>query len=186
MDKKPARAPPCCKVPNKLLNAGAGTQIKVIKLCKELQTTIIMATKDILESRIKFKEIYEYDMKSKQLFKNDEEVQMPKNEAKLFFLLVSNIEKIVSYEVIENYVSGEKSMSNEALRMTIKKIRAKTDTDLIKNISGVGYKLSGASLNLTLCSFYKFKLHKFLPFIHTFAKLAGSFIKCVRLCFIAT
>lgn len=40
-----------------------------------------MATKDILESRIKFKEIYEYDMKSKQLFKNDEEVQMPKNEA---------------------------------------------------------------------------------------------------------
>jgi len=27
-----------------------------------------MATKDIFESRIKFKEIYEYDMKSKQLF----------------------------------------------------------------------------------------------------------------------
>lgn len=58
---------------------------------------------------------------------------------------MSNIEKVVSYEVIENYVWGEKSMSNEALRMTIKKIRAKTDTDLIKNISGVGYKLSRAS-----------------------------------------
>ena len=88
-----------------------------------------MATKDLFESRIKFKEIYEYDMKSKQLF----------------FLLVSNIEKVVSYEVIENYVWGEKSMSNEALRMTIKKIRAKTDADLIKNISGVGYRLSGAN-----------------------------------------
>lgn len=50
---------------------------------------------------------------------------------------------MVSYEVIENYVWGEKSMSNEALRMTIKKIRAKTDADLIKNISGVGYRLSG-------------------------------------------
>jgi len=104
-----------------------------------------MATKDLFESRIKFKEIYEYDMKSKQLFKNGEEVQMPKNEAKLFFLLVSNIEKVVSYEVIENYVWSEKSMSNEALRMTIKKIRAKTDADLIKNISGVGYRLSGAN-----------------------------------------
>ena len=97
-----------------------------------------MATKDIFESRIKFKEIYEYDMKSKQLFKNGEEVQMPKNEAKLFFLLVSNIEKVVSYEVIENYVWSEKSMSNEALRMT-------TDADLIKNISGVGYRLSGSN-----------------------------------------
>ncbi|WP_103651528.1 helix-turn-helix domain-containing protein [Campylobacter concisus] len=70
---------------------------------------------------------------------------MPKNEAKLFFLLVSNIEKVVSYEVIENYVWSEKSMSNEALRMTIKKIMAKTDADLIKNISGVGYRLSGAN-----------------------------------------
>lgn len=100
-----------------------------------------MATKDIFESRIKFKEIYEYDMKSKQLFKNGEEVQMPKNEAKLFFLLVSNID----YEVIENYVWSEKSMSNEALRMTIKKIRVKTDADLIKNISGVGYRLSGSN-----------------------------------------
>ena len=132
-------------MPNKLLHADAGTQSEVAKLCKELQTTIIMATKDLFKSRIKFKEIYEYDMKSKQLFKNGEEVQMPKNEAKLFFLLVSNIEKVVSYEVIENYVWGEKSMSNEALRMTIKKIRAKTDADLIKNISGMGYRLSGSN-----------------------------------------
>lgn len=116
-----------------------------IPLQKELQTTIIMATKDLFESKIKFKEIYEYDMRSKQLFKNGEEVQMPKNEAKLFFLLVSNIEKVVSYEVIENYVWGEKSMSNEALRMAIKKMRAKTDADLIKNISGVGYRLDGSN-----------------------------------------
>ena len=133
------------EVKKTLTHADADTQSEVIKLCKELQTTIIMATKDIFESRIKFKEIYEYDMKSKQLFKNGEEVQMPKNEAKLFFLLVSNIEKVVSYEVIENYVWSEKSMSNEALRMTIKKIRAKTDADLIKNISGVGYRLSGSN-----------------------------------------
>ena len=84
-------------------------------------------------------------MKSKQLFKNGEEVQMPKNKTKLFFLLVSNIEKVVSYKVIENYVWSEKSMSNEALRMTIKKIRAKIDTDPIKNISGVGYRLSGSN-----------------------------------------
>ena len=142
MDKKPARAPPCCKVPNKLLNAGAGTQIKVIKLCKELQTTIIMATKDLFESRIKFKEIYEYDMTSKQLFKNGEEVRMPKNKAKLFFLLVSNIEKIVSYEVIENYVWSEKSMSNEALRMTIKKIRTKPTPISSKTSQAQGINLA--------------------------------------------
>jgi two component transcriptional regulator, winged helix family len=50
------------------------------------------------------KKFTEYDMNSKQLFKNGEEVQVPKNEAKLFFLLVSNIEKVANYEAIENYV----------------------------------------------------------------------------------
>lgn len=84
-------------------------------------------------------------MKSKQLFQKWRRGSDAKNEAKLFFLFVSNIEKVVSYEVIENYVWGEKSMSNEALRMTIKKIRAKTDADLIKNISGVRYRLSGSN-----------------------------------------
>ena len=131
-----------------MLNSGSISKNNIIRvdtITKRLQTTIIMATKDLFESRIKFKEIYEYYMTSKQLFKNGEEVQIPKNEAKLFFLLVSNIEKVVSYEVIENYVWGEKSMSNEALRMTIKKIRAKTDADLIKNISGVVYRLSGSN-----------------------------------------
>jgi len=52
-------------VPNKLLHAGASTQSKVVKLYKELQITNMMATKDLFESRIKFKEIYEYDMTSK-------------------------------------------------------------------------------------------------------------------------
>ena len=37
-----------------------------------------MVTKDLFKNRIKFKEIYEYDMKSKQLFKNGEEVQIGK------------------------------------------------------------------------------------------------------------
>ncbi|ERJ32559.1 hypothetical protein [Campylobacter concisus] len=46
-----------------------------------------MATKDLFKSRIKFKEIYEYDMKSKQLFKNGEEVQMPKMRQNSSFCL---------------------------------------------------------------------------------------------------
>ncbi|CZE46278.1 response regulator transcription factor [Campylobacter geochelonis] len=108
---------------------------------EELQTTIIMATKNLCENKIKFKNIYEYDLSQKVLFKNGEEIFMPKTEAKLFFLLVSNINKVVSYEVIENFVWSDKSMSNEALRMTIKKIRLKTDQNLIENISGIGYRI---------------------------------------------
>lgn len=110
---------------------------------EELQTTILMATKNLYEDRVKFKEIYEYDLSQKILFKNGQIVALTKIEAKLFFLLISNIDKIVSYEVIENFVWNEKAMSSEALRMVIKKIRLKTDEELIKNISGTGYKICG-------------------------------------------
>ncbi|QKF91543.1 response regulator transcription factor [Campylobacter sp. CCUG 57310] len=109
---------------------------------EELQTTILMATKNLYENKIRFKDDYEYDFLQKRLFKNSEEVALTKIESKLFFLLVSNINKIVSYEVIENFVWNEKSMSNEALRMAIKKIRLKTDNDLIENISGTGYRIN--------------------------------------------
>lgn len=114
---------------------------KPIKI-EELQTTIIMATKQIHENRLKFKEIYEYDLSQKILFKNGEQIFMPKTQARLFFLLISNMDKVVSYEVIENFVWGEKYMSNEALRMIVKKIRLKTDNNMIENISKIGYKIS--------------------------------------------
>ena len=109
---------------------------------EELQTTIIMATKNLFENKIKFKDIYEYDLSDKILFKNGKAVIMPKTQSKLLFLLISNIEKVVSYNVIEDFVYNDKPMSNEALRMVIKKIRQKTDQNLIKNISGIGYKIS--------------------------------------------
>ncbi len=111
---------------------------------EELQTTILMATKNLYDSKIEFGDIYEYDSASKILFKNGEAVSFTKIEAKLFFLLVSNMNKTVSYEVIENFVWNEKAMSSEALRMVVKKIRLKTDQSLIENISGVGYKISSS------------------------------------------
>ena len=96
----------------------------------------------MFENKIKFKDIYEYDLSDKILFKNGKAVIMPKTQSKLLFLLISNIEKVVSYDVIEDFVYNDKPMSNEALRMVIKKIRQKTDQNLIKNISGIGYKIS--------------------------------------------
>lgn len=68
-------------------------------------------------------------------------ISFTKIESKLLYLLVSNIDKIVSYEMIENFVWGDKAMSSEALRMVIKKIRLKTKNDIIENISGVGYRV---------------------------------------------
>ena len=108
---------------------------------EELQTTILMATKSLFENKIRLKELYEYDLLGKSLYKNGAPIDLTKIEAKLFFLLASNLDKIVNYETIENFVWGEKPMSSEALRMVVKKIRLKTQNDMIENFSGVGYKI---------------------------------------------
>ena len=109
---------------------------------EELQTTILMATKSLFENKIRIKGLYEYDLLGKSLYKNGAPIGLTKIEAKLFFLLASNLDKIVNYETIENFVWGEKPMSSEALRMVVKKIRLKTENDMIENFSGIGYKIS--------------------------------------------
>ncbi len=108
---------------------------------EELQITILMATKNLYDNKISLKDDYEYDLASKTLYKDGNMISFTKIESKLLYLLVSNIDKIVSYEMIENFVWGDKAMSSEALRMVIKKIRLKTTNDIIENISGVGYRV---------------------------------------------
>lgn len=111
---------------------------------EELQTAILLATKNLFEKKLKLKNIYEYDLSEKILRKNGKIIDFTKTEAKLFYLLISNINKIVNYSAIENFVWNDKFMSNEALRMVVKKIRIKTQNDIIQNISGVGYILKSS------------------------------------------
>lgn len=106
---------------------------------EELQTTILLATKNLCDEKIYLKNIYEYDLGTKILYKNGAVVPFTKIQSKLFYLLISNINKPVSYEMIENFVWNDKFMSTEALRMAIKKIRLKTQNNIIENISGIGY-----------------------------------------------
>lgn len=108
---------------------------------EELQTAILLATKNLFEKKINLKNIYEYDLSERILRKNGKIIDFTKIEAKLFYLLVNNINKIVTYDTIENFVWNDKFISSEALRMVVKKIRIKTQNDIIQNISGLGYML---------------------------------------------
>lgn len=107
---------------------------------EELQTQILMATKDIYNSKVLLLKGFIYEKNNKSL--KDEEnkiINFTKTEKKLFDLLISNINNVVSFSIIENYVWENKSMSSEALRMCIKKIRAKTYNNIIINVQGCGY-----------------------------------------------
>ena len=66
---------------------------------------------------------------------------MTKKELLFLILLVKNINKIVSYEDIEEEVWGYESMSISSLRTTIGCLRKKLPFNVITNISNMGYKL---------------------------------------------
>ncbi|QDF28936.1 response regulator transcription factor [Halarcobacter anaerophilus] len=125
------------------IKQGVYTYLRKPIAIEELQIALLLAAKNIYNSKIYLDKGFIYDKESKLLFTADKnEVPLTKLEKELLHLLISNINKIVEYSTIENYVWQNRSMSIKALRMRIKEIRHKTYCNIIENISGCGYRIN--------------------------------------------
>lgn len=82
---------------------------------------------------------FSFDTNTNNLFENEVIVNITKREKKFISLLLSNRNDITSSKVIKNELWEEDNISDERLRTFIKRLRAKTDKELIRNISGQGY-----------------------------------------------
>lgn len=85
---------------------------------------------------------FSFDRNTFKLAKNGKEILLNKKERNLLNLLITNSNKIVSYEDInkEIWAKYNEMMTQNALRTVVKTLRIKLDeTDLIKNVSGYGY-----------------------------------------------
>ncbi len=82
--------------------------------------------------------IYDYDNKS--LRYQDRAVILNKKEMLFFEVLISNQKRMVHYEELQDKVWDEDVMTNSALRSLVRNLRKKLPTDIIYNLSGVGYK----------------------------------------------
>lgn len=125
------------------INQGAYNYLRKPISIEELQTSLLMATKNIYNFQISLDNNFIYDKNNKELVDGEGKVvKLTKLEREIIHLLISNMDKTVDYSTIESYAWQEKSMSIEALRMRIKKIRQKTYNDIIENISGCGYRIN--------------------------------------------
>jgi len=70
-------------------------------------------------------------------------IKLTKKESRLLELLIDNINLLTSYEEIENQVWADMDdvMTSETLRTLIKSLRKKVPSNIIKNVSGTGYRL---------------------------------------------
>ena len=84
-----------------------------------------------------------YNIDTKELLdKNKMVIPLNTQERQLIELLLKNKNSYVSYQQIQNVLSKVKEVSIDSLRTTVRIIRKKTYVDIIKNLSGYGYKIN--------------------------------------------
>lgn len=90
---------------------------------------------------ITLQENYIYDYYNQVLLKNKKIVLLSKKENDFFKFMTSRANNTVSYKEIDQGIwDGE--MTQDALRSVVKELRKKTYKDLIKNVSGIGYRFN--------------------------------------------
>ena len=89
---------------------------------------------------LQLKNNFIYDTYNKTLFKENKIIPLTKKEKLFLDLLIYETNKVLSYAQINKEIWSN-TMSPNALRSLIKEIRKKTYKDLIKNVSGMGYRI---------------------------------------------
>ena len=106
-------------------------ELKLDKLCK----------KD--NNAIKLPLGFVYDIEKEKLFDDkNEEIKLAKKEILVFNLFAKNLEKVITFEQIEQYVWEGDLTTNENIRALIKRLRKKLPNDTIVSQGGMGYILN--------------------------------------------
>lgn len=104
---------------------------KIEKLCMSENSKVILP------------ENFLYDVEQERLFDTEGiEVKLAKKEILLFNLFSKNLNKVVSFEQIEQYVWEGDLTTVENVRALVKRLRRKLPEETIINQGGMGYKLN--------------------------------------------
>ena len=95
---------------------------------------------------IVFNDYYKYDFIEHILYENNKKVVLAKKEILFLELFCQNINKIVSYEEIDEYVWEGEPTNLDNIRALIKRLRKKIPNESIKIVTGIGYTLNDVYL----------------------------------------
>ena len=126
-----------------------GLEIRYVKFIQRLDC--VNAFIDVLRDCVKnidskksniitLKNGFIYDDYNKSLFKENSLIPLTKKELLFLNFLLKNHDLSISYEEINTNIWNG-SMTNDSLRSLVKELRKKTYKELIKNVSGMGYRI---------------------------------------------
>ncbi len=114
-------------------------------------TELVLRIKKLLNPRINniksqkkhFFGDFIYEFQTKQLFKNNENIKLTTNEEYLIEILVSNVNKVISRELIAKKLNLDSNLRSVDVLITRlrKKITTNTNISFLKTVRGKGYML---------------------------------------------
>jgi len=111
----------------------------------ELYDALITCSKNINKNssnEIYFSVDSFYNALDKNLTFNGSIVKTTLKEQELLDLFLMNKNRTITYQEIENKIWYDSEMSENALRVLIKKLRKKLPTGILENVAKVGYKIN--------------------------------------------
>lgn len=112
---------------------------------EEIYEALTICAKNIYKNNpteIYFSKNSFYNIISKNLTLDGTIIKITHKEQELLNLLLSNKNRTISYQEIENKIWYDSDMSENALRVLIKKLRKKLPSGVLENIARVGYKIN--------------------------------------------
>ncbi|MGM0518732.1 MAG: winged helix-turn-helix domain-containing protein [Campylobacterota bacterium] len=101
---------------------------------------VVFKTIDSNKTNIqKLENSFIFDTYNNTLFKNESIIPLSNKESMFLGYIINNKDKAITYDEI-NKALWDGDMTQNALRSVVKEVRRKTYKDLVKNISGTGYK----------------------------------------------
>ena len=130
----------------KTINAGIdGYILKPYTLEQIVQTLEYIIDKydmqKIFENLIKLDFNFTWDRHKRQLYKDDFQIRLSKNETKLFHLFIETNSMIKTYEEIEYYLFDDCDDNTKKIRNLIGRLKIKLEYDLFDTIYSYGYSL---------------------------------------------
>ncbi len=108
----------------------------------ELLITLKSCITDVSQKRNVFNlgDGFKFDTLNNNLFLNKEQIFLSKKEHVFLKMLLINHDRVLSYSELSNTI-WDGIMSEDAIRSIVKDIRKKITKNVIKNVSGIGYKI---------------------------------------------
>lgn len=123
------------------ISEGAYMFLKKPISIENLQTQLLLMIGKESEDLVCLSSSIKVNPKKQIIYKDLVVITLSYTSNNIFWLLFNNLNRIVDYDVIQDYIYDNEDVSKSAIRMAVSRVSNEIGKDLIENVSGVGYIL---------------------------------------------